>query len=36
MDCLIAAAAFRLQVPLHTRNLKHFAPLLGELAQEPY
>ena len=36
MDCLIAATAFRLQVPLYTRNLKHFAPLLGGLAQEPY
>lgn len=35
-DCLIAATAFRLQVPLYTRNLKHFAPLLGGLAQEPY
>ena len=36
MDCLIAATAFRLQVPLYTRNLKHFAPLLGGLTQEPY
>lgn len=36
MDCLIAASAYRLQVPLYTRNLKHFAPLLGGLAQEPY
>ncbi len=36
MDCLIAASAYRLQVPLYTRNLKHFMPLLGGLAQEPY
>lgn len=35
-DCLIAATAYRLQKPLYTRNLKHFKPLLGELAQEPY
>lgn len=35
-DCLIAAPSYRLQLPLYTRNLKHFAPLLGDLAQEPY
>lgn len=35
-DCLIAATAHRLQVPLYTRNLKHFGPLLGALAQQPY
>lgn len=35
-DCLIAATNHRLQVPLHTRNLKHFKPLLGVLAQKPY
>ena len=35
-DCLIAAPAHRLQLPLHTRNLKHMTPLLGALAQEPY
>ena len=35
-DCLIAAVNFRLQLPLHTRNLKHFVPLLGLLAQSPY
>ncbi|MAS32443.1 MAG: hypothetical protein CL610_00465 [Anaerolineaceae bacterium] len=35
-DCLIAAPSHRLQLPLYTRNLKHFAPLLGKLAQEPY
>jgi predicted nucleic acid-binding protein len=35
-DCLIAAPSYRLQLPLYTRNLKHFAPLLGDLAQQPY
>ena len=35
-DCLIAAVNHRLQLPLYTRNLKHFAPLLGSLAQVPY
>jgi hypothetical protein len=32
----IAAPSYRLQVPLYTRSLKHFAPLLGRLAQQPY
>jgi predicted nucleic acid-binding protein len=36
LDCLIAAPAFRLQLPLYTQNLKHFLPLLGALAQKPY
>jgi hypothetical protein len=31
-----SAPSYRLQLPLYTRNLKHFAPLLGKLAQEPY
>jgi predicted nucleic acid-binding protein len=35
-DCLIAAPAYRLQTTLFTRNLKHFTPLLGKLAQTPY
>ncbi|MCB9436137.1 MAG: PIN domain-containing protein [Anaerolineales bacterium] len=35
-DCLIASVNYRLQLPLYTRNLKHFRPLLGELAQQPY
>ena len=35
-DCLIAAPAHRLQLPLYTRNLKHFEPLLGELAVVAY
>lgn len=36
LDCLIAAPAYRLQIPLYTKNLKHFEPLLGSLAQKPY
>ncbi len=36
LDCLIASTAHRLQIPLYTRNLKHFKPLLGDLAQSPY
>jgi predicted nucleic acid-binding protein len=35
-DCLIAAPSYRLQLPLYTRNVKHLAPLLGVLAQQPY
>ena len=35
-DCMIASVNQRLQVPLYTRNLKHFAPLIGTLAQAPY
>lgn len=35
-DCLIAATSHRLQIPLYTRNLKHFTPLIGELARQPY
>lgn len=36
MDCLIAASAQRLEIPLFTRNLKHFQPMIGPLAQKPY
>lgn len=36
MDCLIASVSYRLQIALYTHNLKHFAPLLGSLAQPPY
>ncbi len=36
MDCLIASTSHRLQIPLYSHNLKHFAPLLGPLAQKPY
>lgn len=35
-DCLIAAAAHRLQLPLYTHNLKDMAPLIGGLAVKPY
>ncbi len=35
-DCVIAATSYRLQLPLYTMNLKHFTPLLGNLAQAPY
>ena len=35
-DCMIAAATQRLQLPLYTRNLKHFEPLIGVLAVRPY
>jgi predicted nucleic acid-binding protein len=36
LDCLIAAPAFRLGLPLYTTNIKHFKPLLGGLAKRPY
>ena len=36
MDCLIASAAHRLNLPLFTANLKHFLPLLGPLARKAY
>jgi predicted nucleic acid-binding protein len=36
IDCLIAAPSHRLGLPLYTRNLKHFTPLLGILAVQPY
>lgn len=35
-DCLIASVHVRLNLPLYTRNLKHFIPLIGELARSPY
>lgn len=35
-DCLIASVNHRLQIPFYTRNLRHFTPLLGALAQNPY
>ncbi|MBE2266718.1 MAG: PIN domain-containing protein [Anaerolinea sp.] len=35
-DCLIASANYRLGLTLFTRNLKHFTPLIGSLAQAPY
>ncbi len=36
MDCLIAASAHRLKLPLFTCNLKHFRPMMGPLAVKPY
>jgi predicted nucleic acid-binding protein len=35
-DCLIAAVAHRLQLPLYTHNLKDMTPLVGTLAVKPY
>lgn len=35
-DCLIAAVAYQLQVPLYIHNLKHMQPLLDSLAIQPY
>lgn len=35
-DCLIAAVAYRLQIPLYTHNLKDMTPLIGALAVQPY
>jgi len=36
LDCLIAAPAARLGLPLYTLNLRHFAPLLGAGAHQLY
>jgi predicted nucleic acid-binding protein len=35
-DCLIAAVAYRLQIPLYTHNLRDMTPLIGSLAIQPY
>lgn len=35
-DCLIAAVAYRLGLPLYTHNLKDMTPLIGDLAVNPY
>jgi hypothetical protein len=35
-DAIIAGSCHRLQIPLFTRNLKHFEPLVGSLARRPY
>lgn len=35
-DCLIASVSYRLNVPLYTRNMKHFVPLISNLAPTPY
>jgi len=36
MDCLIAAPSHRLEMPLYTRNVKHFQRILGDAARDPY
>jgi predicted nucleic acid-binding protein len=35
-DCLIAAVAFRLQLPLYTHNIRDMTPIIGTLAVKPY
>lgn len=35
-DCLIAAIAYQLGLPLYTHNLKDMTPLIGKLAVKPY
>jgi predicted nucleic acid-binding protein len=35
-DCLIAAVAYRLQIPLYTHNLKDMQPMIGGLSLKPY
>lgn len=35
-DCLIASASYQTGLPVYTHNLKHYRPLLGQLAQKPY
>ena len=35
-DALIAAVSHRLAIPLYTPNLKHYSPMLGNLATKPY
>ena len=35
-DVMIAAVAYRLQVPLYTHNLKDMTPMIGALAIQPY
>lgn len=35
-DCLIAAVALRLKLPLYTHNLKDMTPLIDTLALKPY
>ncbi len=36
VDYLVAAMTLRLDATLYTRNLKHFTPLIGALAIQPY
>lgn len=35
-DCVIAALAYRLQLPLYSHNLKDMTPMIGSLAIKPY
>jgi predicted nucleic acid-binding protein len=35
-DCMVAATGIRLALPIYTRNLKHFRPMIGTLAAAPY
>jgi hypothetical protein len=35
-DCLISAVVKRVQIPLYTRNLRHFKLLINDLAVAPY
>lgn len=35
-DCLVAATALRLGLVVHSRNVKHLAPIPGLTANEPY
>lgn len=35
-DALIAAPAHRLNLPLYTRNIKHFRPMIPALIKQPY
>jgi predicted nucleic acid-binding protein len=35
-DVMIASVAVRLQVPLYTRNIKHFSPLPDLICEAPY
>jgi predicted nucleic acid-binding protein len=36
MDCLIGAIAARLSVPFYTFNVRHFGPIAGVDARQPY
>lgn len=36
MDCVIASINFRLQLPLYTRNVKHFEPFKSIRIIKPY
>ena len=36
LDCLVAATALRLNIPIQTRNVKHFSAVPGLSAVQPY